>query len=74
MVDKGKGMNLYLLLALDFQLAAWSLKLVAVFVPGGIPGIYLGFRWTCNVCVGTNLGVKAIGNLRMQENKLLILK
>ena len=43
-------------------------------VPGGIPGIYLGFRWTCNVCVGTNLGVKTKRNLRIKENKLLIPK
>jgi hypothetical protein len=60
--------------ALDFWLAAFSLQLVAAFVPGGIPGIYLGFRWTCNVCVGTNLGVKTKKELRFRGNKLLIPK
>lgn len=45
-----------------------------LLVPGGIPGIYLGFRWTCNVCVGTNLVVNTKRNLRIRENKLLIPK
>ncbi len=43
-------------------------------VPGGIPRIYLRFRWTCNVCVAANLGVKTIHILRIRENKLLIPK
>jgi hypothetical protein len=43
-------------------------------VPGGIPGFHLGLRWTCNVCVGTNLGVNTKPGLRIRENKLLIPK
>lgn len=43
-------------------------------VPGGIPEVYPGLRWTCNVCVGTNIDVKIIMDLRNKENKLLIPK
>ena len=42
-----------------------------LLVPGGIPGIYLGFRWTCNVCVGYKLSRKNHKELTNPEKQII---